>query len=363
MWKKTLFLTKSETNFVKSVAIIMMMVHHFLGFPSWRVGGIALEPSIFLTNGIPLSQTIAVQFKICVSVFAVITGYGWGNGKVSLRKSLQRIGKIGLIYEICLVFEYSLNALIAPSFVSIGDIFDQITLCFFHGSLLIGFAWYIQFFVLAAISYPVLVKLMRACTNKLIQGMIAIIPFWGVYILLERVGILGIWNGIIVGYLIYMPCIMMGTWIADNANRIWRNDKPSIVYSICWTALSIAVLFIRYTTGGRLYFDVFLAPIFIYALSNLFVASGLAHCKLSFGLLSTCSTYMWLLHSIFFQTPGARQFQIVLYCSRKAIIVCLWGCFIVFVVAYILSFMIEKVYIFGSCLKAPHALRGNNSED
>lgn len=343
MRSKRSFLSRSETDFVKSMAVIFMMVHHFLGFPSWRVGGVALGMSVFLPSGVPLSQTIAVQFKICVAVFAVITGYGWGYGKVSLRKSLQRIGKIGLIYEICLVFEYSLNALIDPSFVSIGDIFDQITLCFFHGSLLIGFAWYIQFFALAAISYPVLVKLMRACTNKMIQGAIAIIPFWGVYMLLERMGILGIWNGIIVGYLIYMPCIMIGTWLADNTKSVWKNDKISFAYSLCWTAVIVAVLLVRHLTGGRLPLDVFLAPILIYALSNLYITSGLVKWKAMFEILSACSSYMWLLHSIFFQTPGAASLQQFLYVSGNAVIVCVWGCVLVFVTAYVLKDLNQRV--------------------
>lgn len=134
MEKQDCFLTRNETNFIKAVAIIMMLMHHFWGFPAWRVGGAALEPAIYLPGGASLSWMAARQFKICVAMFAVITGYGWGKGQVSLRKAAQRIGKVLLAYEWCLAAEYILNELAAPGSVSLRDLPDQITLCFFHGS-------------------------------------------------------------------------------------------------------------------------------------------------------------------------------------------------------------------------------------
>lgn len=55
MEKQDCFLTRNETNFIKAVAIIMMLMHHFWGFPAWRVGGAALEPAIYLPGGASLS--------------------------------------------------------------------------------------------------------------------------------------------------------------------------------------------------------------------------------------------------------------------------------------------------------------------
>lgn len=163
MEKQDCFLTRNETNFIKAVAIIMMLMHHFWGFPAWRIGGAALEPAVYLPGGASLSWMAALQFKICVAMFAVITGYGWGKGQVSLRKTAKRVGKVLLAYEWCLAAEYILNGLAAPESVSLRDLLDQITLCFFHGELLIRFAWYVRFFILAAFSYLAFVRLMRAC--------------------------------------------------------------------------------------------------------------------------------------------------------------------------------------------------------
>lgn len=205
MEKQDCFLTRNETNFIKAVAIIMMLMHHFWGFPAWRVGGAALEPTVYLPGGASLSWMAALQFKICVAMFAVITGYGWGKGQVSLRKTAKRVGKVLLAYEWCLAAEYILNGLAAPESVSLRDLPDQITLCFFHGELLIRFAWYVRFFILAAFSYLAFVRLMRACPNRLVQGLIAVAPFWAVYYCLYRWAVPWLQYGDVLDYLTYMP--------------------------------------------------------------------------------------------------------------------------------------------------------------
>lgn len=265
MEKQDCFLTRNETNFIKAVAIIMMLMHHFWGFPAWRVGGAALEPAIYLPGGASLSWMAALQFKICVAMFAVITGYGWGKGQVSLRKAAQRIGKVLLAYEWCLAAEYILNELAAPGSVSLRDLPDQITLCFFHGELLIRFAWYVRFFILAAFSYLAFVRLMRACPNRLVQGLIAVAPFWAVYYCLSRWAAPCLQYGDVPDYLTYMPCVMIGTWIADSRYPVWKRRKVSAAASLFWVAVCAALLYARYYASSRAYLDVFLAPCLIRA--------------------------------------------------------------------------------------------------
>lgn len=343
MEKRDCFLTRDETNFVKAVAVIMMMMHHFWGFSTWRVAGVALEPTLYFPGGPSLSWISARQFKICVAIFAVITGYGWGLGQVSFRKTLKRIGKVVVIYEWCLAVEYILNAIAAPGFASLRDLIDQVTLCFFHGELLIGFAWYVRFFILAALSYMVFVRLMRACRNRLVQGIVAIVPFWCVYYCLWKWAMPWLQFADVLDYLTYMPCIMIGTWIADSRIPIWKSKQPSLPYSLLWMALCFALLYARYYASSRAYLDVLLAPCLIYCLSNLYTASGLTRFHSGFGTLAACGTYMWLLHSIFFLTPGAEQFQKILYFSKSPLLVFLWGFLLVFLASLLLRFLAETV--------------------
>ena len=101
MEKQDCFLTRNETNFIKAVAITMMLMHHFWGFPAWRVGGAALEPTVYLPGGASLSWMAALQFKICVAMFAVITGYGWGKGQVSLNHTKGTIPELLSLHMKC----------------------------------------------------------------------------------------------------------------------------------------------------------------------------------------------------------------------------------------------------------------------
>lgn len=38
--KEKYILSKDITNMIKGIAIILMMTHHFLGFPNWLIDGI-----------------------------------------------------------------------------------------------------------------------------------------------------------------------------------------------------------------------------------------------------------------------------------------------------------------------------------
>lgn len=263
MNRNNVFLTKEETNFIKSVAVGMMMIHHFVGFPGWRVSGIPFSPGFFnLSDGISMSQAIAIQFKICVAIFAVLTGYGWGHSKSTINKIVKRIVKILLVYEVCLGFGYLLNALIDPSFMTKHDMLNQISVCLFGGTLWIGFAWYIQFFLLAVLTYPLLVKFTRSFSNKYMSLIMSILPFWTTYIIFSKMGILSVWNGILIGYLVYMPCVMIGTWIFLNEKNLLKINNTSYKMLPLWCLLLVLVLYLRYLLGGRLYFDSVICTIF-----------------------------------------------------------------------------------------------------
>lgn len=59
-------LTKNASNMIKGIAVLMMLAHHLWGFPS-RVSDLSLAS--------PFVQ-IGESFKICVSIFMFLSGYG-----------------------------------------------------------------------------------------------------------------------------------------------------------------------------------------------------------------------------------------------------------------------------------------------
>lgn len=73
--KEKYILSKDITNMIKGIAIILMMTHHFLGFPNWLIDGINYPNYKIL--GEDLNVWIRYSTKICVALFAFITGYAY----------------------------------------------------------------------------------------------------------------------------------------------------------------------------------------------------------------------------------------------------------------------------------------------
>lgn len=57
------FIERDETNIIKGIAIVFMFIHHFFTIPSLWISDIY--------NLAPFSEC----FKICVPIFAFLTGY------------------------------------------------------------------------------------------------------------------------------------------------------------------------------------------------------------------------------------------------------------------------------------------------
>lgn len=68
-------ISKNTTNLIKGVAILLMLIHHFLGFPNWLVDGVNYPD--FKILGENLNVWIRYSTKICVALFAFITGYAY----------------------------------------------------------------------------------------------------------------------------------------------------------------------------------------------------------------------------------------------------------------------------------------------
>ena len=68
-------ISKETTAKIKGIAIILMIIHHFLAYPFWLIDGVNY-PNVNIL-GENLNVWIECSTKICVSIFAFITGYGY----------------------------------------------------------------------------------------------------------------------------------------------------------------------------------------------------------------------------------------------------------------------------------------------
>ena len=76
------FISKSEAAMLQAVAVMLMVWHHLFGFPD-RIS----EPYVLIFNFfIPIETFVADFGRICIAVFAFVSGYG-------LRKKISNSGK------------------------------------------------------------------------------------------------------------------------------------------------------------------------------------------------------------------------------------------------------------------------------
>lgn len=75
--------SKSDTSIAKLVAILLMMLHHLFGFTD-RIAPGNMYHSLYMYQGQPMEAVICASFKVCVSFFLFLSGYGT---YLSIRKS------------------------------------------------------------------------------------------------------------------------------------------------------------------------------------------------------------------------------------------------------------------------------------
>ena len=63
------YIEKEATNYIKGIALILMFVHHFFTFPKRYINGISYP---YLSK---FATLMCAPLKICVPVFAFLTGY------------------------------------------------------------------------------------------------------------------------------------------------------------------------------------------------------------------------------------------------------------------------------------------------
>jgi hypothetical protein len=95
-------LSKSHSEIIKGIAILLMIFHHLFRFPD-RVP--ESFPIHFLVPGAPIEYQIGVFGKICITLFLFVTGYGLGTrcNKLTFKEWGRRIGSFYMIYVVNLV--------------------------------------------------------------------------------------------------------------------------------------------------------------------------------------------------------------------------------------------------------------------
>lgn len=340
---------------LKGGALLLMFVHHFFLFPQWYI------PEVSYPEILPLVRFFQNPTKICVVLFAFLTGYFYYfTQEKSIWYSLKKIAKLLIPYwsvlMILLVFARALDCCQMSIPMLLAELIGQ-------GTQIMNFCWYVSFYGVSMLMLPGLMKL----STDTLSGDLLMILILPVILLTGAQGILENEFGMTQGLLLkivsevkeWFPCISVGFLIAkyDVFETYLDTLTCKIHTKMCkisfWVLLCILAFFGRvvclWFQLGRIYvcgrwveilftMDIVYAPLFVYGATNILRSIKFDLIQKQLGAIGKQSMLMWFFHCVFFNCCKEYT-QPVLYFLKNPLLVLVFGT----VLCYLAAVLTEKL--------------------
>ncbi|PJG61906.1 acyltransferase [Yersinia kristensenii] len=314
-------ITKNESNYIKGIAIILMLTHHLFAFPE------RIPTNVNVINSLPfigwdIDNFIASFGKVCVAMFLFISGYGYSfKNKINFKYSLTKLKK--------LYFSYWLVFII---FIPIGFLFvnnnwnDSSPIKLAKNIMGIssdynGEWWFIQLYVVYVLALPIISRL-----NSITLILIALISLPLGY-LSQRMGYYGISM-----CLIWLYPFISG-YVFGKENKLITEIMKHINKLFFYTFSVLCIMFFFVTF--KMYGLIVTSPLFVMLIIYIYNKTMHHHIINNLG---KHSMYMWLTHSFFcyYYTPE------IIYSVRYAPLILS----LLILVSYITSVILDKIDFF-----------------
>ena len=331
------FLDKKAANIIKGIAILLMLIHHFWGFPNWITESNKYLP--ILGNYYNLEIIIGAFGKICVSMFAFITGYAIYINRAkyaNLKYRLKIISKFLLNYWIFafgfIIIGFLINENLPNINYFIANLFGLATGVFEYKTsyICVTMAWYVSFYIFIMLILPLLL----VHTNKgfLVDTFLMSFVFMIIYYISLKIGLFNIpiIGSLIRSIVIHAKTILIGYYISQyNIFDIINNSLKinCLLKIILGMILCILIFLLRaLALVADLHLDYIYATFFIFGILLIY-KEFIKYNKFTFIekiILSMGreSLNLWFIHSIFF-TPE-RKLQFIAYWPKNSIFILIW---------------------------------------
>lgn len=332
--KKSYF-SRPISDGIKGISLIFMFAYHFFAFPQWYI------PSISFPHLKPLAPVLGWTLKICVPVFAFLTGYFFVLGKDksyrhSLRKIRDTLAAYWMVYIPFLLLALVLGCWSFSPGAAIREAFGL-------SSEVMIFGWYIYFYCAVMLLLPLAHRFSTGTlwADALILGILPLTAFTAAQELLPESTVAAVASSLRG----WAPCVISGFLFAkydlfETVLQPLEAHFPSHRGKILlWLTLAafacgakaflIEFGLLRANIHGlwvevSLNMDVFYAPLFLYATKNLLEQVKWGWVLPLLGKIGRESMLMWFLHCLFFNCC-AEYTQPLLFWPRLAILVLPWG--------------------------------------
>ncbi|MDW5502411.1 acyltransferase [Pseudomonas lundensis] len=278
----------NKSNYLKGIAIILMLVHHLFAYPS------CISPDItvyHMVDSVNIEMFVGLFGKICVSMFLFLSGYGFSLKKeVTFKYIWGKLKNLYISYWLVLFIFVPIGILYFP-----GERYSLSPSLFFEN--LIGIKstynsewWFFKLYVLYVLSLPLLSRLniyqllgllfLAALCGKGLQYV-----SWAPEVVIEYcTWLLPFGFGMVFGRSQKMP---PDSWMVKLITTLSRTH-PLILLMV-----TVAVFIVAHNPGLLL-----VTPLFIIAMMK--TADGLGSTvNRVVGELGKHSMYMWLTHSFY----------------------------------------------------------------
>ena len=342
------FFDRETTPGIKGIALICMFIHHLFTFPEWYVAGISY-PGLAV-----FARLFQEPFRICVPVFAFLTGYGYqfvrrADYRYSLRKITDVLLGYWAVYLPLLVIAKATGNYVLDIRAIVLELFGL-------KRPVMALCWYVYFYIAAMLLLPLL-----PC-KTVGQGVLfgVALPVFSQVFLLQIVDSLTL-REVITEVCGWLPCVTMGL-ICARFSLFERLDRglrerisPAPLRTLVVLAMMLAAflgrhfvqcLTLHFTGPGesvvtvQVWLDILYAPVFVYGAGKLVRRIGVL--SLPLKQLGKYSLLMWFLHCIFFNVCK-ELFQPILYLPGNPVLVLLWGLFLCYGVARVINLPLKWV--------------------
>ena len=334
--KRTIY-RKDEAKMVAGIAIVMMLCHHFFGFPEQLVNGNHFT-YLISTPWVNTAQFFASFGKLCVAIFAFCSGYAlWISSKSFM--DVKSIARRGLNF---LVSYWIILAIFLIVGLIVGDeLPDGETLAFnllglktstWSSYVNITFAWYVAFYISWLIVAPVTVRIFSATGRRLwLDALILLVwsfAFGYAGGKLPHAEFLGVFAPALVGVL-FAKYRLFDNLHSRHAMKTW--EAVAVIAALMVIRPALILLQVPMFPV----FDGIIAGIFILACIVIVRNANSRKLEAALTFLGVYSMNMWFLHAMFF--TGSRHLQTILYWPQYWLLVWVWGTLITLTAAIIVQ--------------------------
>lgn len=319
-----------ESQIIKGIAILIMVFHHLFGNQEW-----ILEGNEFIS--IPLGEYsleyyVGVFGKICISIYAFLSGYGlyasYQRKKQNLGMVLKRAFSVLLNWWLIVVLCFLPLALMCKQQMDAKVLLGNLLLV---NNTWCPFSDYLLFYVIAILTFPGVYWIL----NKVNKPLFFFLGMPLVGMVLRKVVDLTIPQGVLYQlvyfYVLYLPFVVAGSCVYQSGAFLkihrWLKEKK-------WSKIGIKVILllalipIRWLSGNKLMLDSFFATVMVFLLVELIQGKEHNLCFRVLNFLGKHSTNIWFLHAVFFFS-FAEHTQWILYFPRVPFLITVWcivGC-------------------------------------